>query len=215
MKTRILVVAIVLAALATLGWYYLNQPAAEPAVKTADAPTPATVATPKPAAVAVPVAPPRAAQVAAPVVAAAKPGPTPAVAAPAAETFVAEPQSDLKTCVATMAHFLETQDILSLVKTIMPPDAINQMIQSGQANSVEDIAEHYRQMPDVADKMNQLLWSLQDVQAQNQEPELSADGASATYKIDQRITGPGQPPAPAGTPGTLTFVKVNGFWYLR
>ncbi len=210
MKPRILVILVVCALAVLLGWYLAPSAPSTPA-KTAEATPTAQPAAPKltPA-----VAPVHNAAVAAPVVAAAVPTNTPTTSPAAAdENFVAGPQADLKTCVAATIHFLQTQDVLGLVKTIMPPDAINQMIQSGQAGSIEDVAAHYQAMPDVPDKMNQLLQALQDVQ--DQEPELSTDGNTATYKIDNRITGPGKAPAAPGTPGDITFVKINGFWYLR
>lgn len=219
MKTRILVVTVVCVVAGLLGWF-LNPPSAD-AAKPVETKTTTTANAPKTSIappVAAPVAPVKPAQVAAPVVAAARPDPaapfstTPAVAS-ATQVFVAEPKTDLKECISTMIHYLDTQDVLGLVKTIMPPDAISRMIQSGQASSIEDVAEHYRQMPDVSEKMSQLLFALQNVQGQ--EPEMNADGTQATYKIDQSISGPGKPPAPAGTPGQVTFVKIDGFWYLR
>jgi hypothetical protein len=216
MKSRILVGAVVLLIAGAVGWYITPSPTAAPA-KTADAPASAASSASKPASASIPASPERTAQVAAPVVAPAIPKAAPATPSPAAaaaeETFVAGPQADLKTCISTTIHFLQTQDVASLVKTIMPPDAIQQMIQSGQASSIDDIAAHYAAMPDVPEKMNQLLEALQSVQGQ--DPEMSADGNTATYTIDNKISGPGKPPPPAGTPGDITFVKVNGFWYLR
>jgi hypothetical protein len=203
-------VVVVICAVAGGAAWFLYSPATEPK---ASARVTASAVT----ALATPVLPMKPAQVAAPVVTAVKVNPASSAKPPAAQpdAFLAQPQSDLKTCVATTAHFLETQDLLSLVKTIMPPDVMQRMIQSGQAASVEDIAEHYRQLPDVAGKMSQLQWALQNIQWQNQEPEMSADGTRATYKIDTAITRLGTPDAPPGTPGTITFAKVDGFWYLR
>ncbi len=205
MKTRILAVVIFCAAAGTLAWLLYPSPPA-PAAKTADAKTPAKIEAPK---LAAPLpAPTRSAQVAQPVVAAATSNPA-APTPPADETFVAEPKTDLKACVSTMIHFLQTQDIVSLIKTAMPPDAISQMIASGQASSVEDVAAHFQQMPDISSKISQLLQTLQSVQGQ--EPEISADGKHATYKVE-----PGNlPPDGPGNNGGIEFVQVDGFWYLR
>lgn len=203
MKTRIIVVAVVCAIAGLVAWY-LNLPA--PVAKPAEVKTAEKIEAPKPApALAAPVRP---AQVAQPVVAAATPKP-PTPPQPVDEIFVAEPKADLKVCVSTMVHFLETQDIVGLVKTAMPPDEINKMIQSGQASSVEDVAAHYQQMPDVSTKMSQLLQALQSVQGQ--EPEMSADGKHATYKVDPSVLPADGP----GNHGDIEFVQVDGFWYVR
>lgn len=212
MKPRIFLIAAVGVIAGVLAWYMYSSTSGS-ALKSADAAKPAPAAA-KPVAPAPVVASAVPAQVAKPVVAAV---PAAAGATPGPSTegvvFVAGPQSDLKTCVAATIHFLEGQDISSLVQTIMPPDAIKRMIDSGQATSIEDIANHYRQMPDVASKMDQLLQGLRSVQ--DQAPAMNEDGTQATYKLDTAVTGPGKPDAQAGTPGNITFIKIDGNWYLR
>lgn len=214
MKTRVLLIAAICVIAGAAIWYRYQTPtdnAAKPAgtmaVPAPSQPAPVAAA---PAVVTSAVPP----QVAKPVVkAAAMASSGVTVPADQAETFVAGPKSDLKSCVSATIHFLESQDITSLVQTIMPPDAIKRMIDSGQATSIEDIAEHYREIPGIDSKMEQLLQGLKS--AQDQAPTMNDDGAQATYKIDSAVTGPGKPDAPAGTPGNITFIKIDGNWYLR
>ncbi len=56
--------------------------------------------------------------------------------------------------------------------------------------------------------MAEMLASIGDA-----SPTLNDDGTQATYKV---IVPPGlEPPGPEEAPDTLTFIKVNGLWYLE
>ena len=134
---RLLVIFLVLLAVAYV-LYQFSAPADDSAAKPAEAPAPvaapkpmapAMVALPKPSVVA-PIVPP--------VIAAAQPAPAVAATTPKAIDY--QPQPDLNGCIDQTLQLLEAKDVLSLVKTLMPPDAIQRVIASGQAGSVEDIA---------------------------------------------------------------------------
>ncbi len=102
---------------------------------------------------------------------------------------------------------LETRDIVGILKTLMPPDAMQQMIASGRASSVEDIAAMYRQRPDFEEKLGQMQVMLEAIK--DLTPELSADGLTATFPTDPSIVNP------VNNRGSAVFVQVNGNWYLK
>jgi hypothetical protein len=140
-------------------------------------------------------------------VAAAKVAPTPSNTA---SKFDYQPQPDLNGCLDQTIKLLEAQDVLSLVKTLMPPDVLQRMIASGRVASMEDVAALYSARPDVNQVMGQLQQVL--VSVKSQTPELNSDGTQASYKMDASVSdykGPGE------DNGNIVFVKVQGNWYLK
>jgi hypothetical protein len=181
------------------------QPAAPEPVANAPATAPKPMVpglAPPRSAVAAPLAPPV-------VVAAQQSSPVPAAVPSDTGGGEPQPQQDLDACIAQTLKILDAKDIPGLIKTLMPPDEIQKMIASGQAASVEDIAAHFGQMPNLDEKITQLQQTLESVKGQ--APEFNADGTQATYQIiDPSVTtGPG------GAPGNIVFIKVDGSWYLR
>lgn len=210
MKTRIIAALVICAAAAGIAWYILN-PSTTPVVDkpavAASAPKPAdkpnTVEPPKaivPARVAAPVAPPVAASAPARAVAA-------TAAKPAFDLSNPQPQSDIKNCIAQSLALLESRDIVGILKTLMPPDAMQQMIASGRVSSVEDIAAMYRQRPDFEQKLSQMQLMLDSIK--DETPDISADGQSATYHVAPGVVNP------TNDKGDATFIMVNGNWYLK
>jgi hypothetical protein len=210
MKTRFFAVILVCAAAAGLVWYITagsTQPETKPAAASAPAlktaATPAVIDQPKvaaPARVAAPVQP------AAPKPVASAPSAT-AAAKPAFDVANPQPQADLKNCIAQSLALLETRDIVGILKTLMPPDAMQQMIASGRVSSVEDIAAMYRQRPDFEEKLTQMQQMLDAIK--DQTPDISADGQTATYHVDPGVVNP------VNDKGNATFIQVNGYWYLK
>ncbi len=207
---RLLVVVIILLGGVYALWEFAGPAPADTAekpaeAKTAPAPTPAIVAK------ATPIEPPK---VGAPVIAPPKAAPAPAVAAvqPAVAATSKfdlknpQPQADINDCVEQSLLLLQAKDVPGLVKTLMPPQALQRMIQNGRVASMEDAVVMYSSMPDIQLQIMQLQGAMET--AKGETPELSADGTQATYKVDPVPSGPA-----AG--GTLGFVKVDGYWYLR
>lgn len=200
MKIRILAVTVVVAIAGLLGWYMHPAPAETPAKQAAVANTPTKPSTPKPVLVAAPVLPPSS-QIAQPV-AVAKPNP----AASATETPLTDPQpqSDLDACLTQSIKLLEARDLVGLVKTLMPPSDMQQMMQATGAASAEDLAAALRgRMPNLDKEMEDIIQAMHQVQGQ--VPELNTAGTRAVYNVDP----------PAGSNSKLTFVKVDGNWYME
>jgi len=212
MKTRLLVVLLLGCILAGgLGWYF-SQPKSTATANSADPATASTsVATPTPAqspTVLPTKAPAPIVQVEKPVVAAAPVvAPVASTSADPASTPAAnepQPQADLKSCISQTITLLQARDVVGLVKTIMPPTAIQRMIDAGQATDPESIAAQERaQRPTIDQDMTDLLQALQSVQGQ--EPEMNKDGTQAVYHL----------PTPIGRFNDVTFQQQGGKWYLN
>jgi len=203
MKTRFLIVTLVFVIAGGLGWYF-SQPEEKPPAKAAKAPAKAEAT--KPEVVIIPSPPTRSTQVVAPVVAATKPSVTPEPAATPAPADLRDPQpqSDLNSVFTQSIRLIQAGDMVGIIKTLMPPDEMKSMMQSTGASSPEDVVSLLRQrMPGIDAKMESLLQAMQQVQGQS--PDISADGNSATYKIEP----------PVDNQNDLTFTKVDGNWYLK
>lgn len=199
---RLLFIVVVLVVGIYMLWQF-SAPSADAPAKPADAAPPAPALKPIMSAV---IAPPKLA-VAPPVAPPVAMASSPAAAAATPKPFDYQPQPDLNDCVNQTIQLLEAKDVLSLVKTLMPPDAIQRMVASGQAASVDDIAAMYSARSDVDQLMLQLQGALETVKGQT--PEMNADGTQATYKIAVPYTGVGS------SNGNVVFIKVEGNWYLR
>lgn len=203
MKTRHLLLGLVLCALAGVGiWYYVNPPPPaamdKPApAKVAVAPTPVAKPTTMEAPKRAPVAP-----AVAPVVAAsAKP-----VAAAKADLSIPEAKADLKECITQTIKLLEAKDVAALIKTLMPPPEVQRMIDSGRASSMDDIIAQFSQRPDLNERMAEMQRMLESVK--DLIPDIDADGQKATYHVDPSISGrPGR--------DTISFIQIDGNWYLQ
>jgi len=202
MKTRIVVGVVVIGAglIAWLGWP--AKAPADSAPKPAEAKAAAAIVQLAPA-VAVPAMAPAKPQVEKPAVAAAPAGTAPASAA--AINNDPQPQADLNACIQQSINLLQAHDIVGLIKTLMPPDALKREMDQGHATSAEDYAaQMLAKQPNVEQRISEMVQAMQSVQGQM--PEMSEDGNKATY--------------PTTTPNAkgsrdLVFVKQNGFWYLQ
>ena len=207
---RLLVVVVILLAGGYGLWQFAGPGPGDAAEKPAEgkgAPAAAPEAAVKPAT----IAPPK---VAAPVVAPTKAAPALAVAAVQPEVAASskfdlkhpQPQADLNDCLEQSLLLLQAKDVPGLVRTLMPPQALQRMIQNGRVASMDDAVVMYSSIPDIQQQILQLQGAMET--AKGETPELSEDGTQATYKVDSVPSGPA-----AG--GTLGFVKVDGYWYLR
>ncbi len=114
--------------------------------------------------------------------------------------FVAQPQVDLETAIATGLHCLENKDLLGFFKTLMPPDGLEN---ETRVSSLEDFAALAMQQPGMMKKIDQMTEALSALQ--NATPALNDDGTRATYLLDPPVAGY----------KAIIFNKVNGLWYLN
>jgi hypothetical protein len=121
-----------------------------------------------------------------------------------------QPQANLNDCIAQTLKLLQAKDVLGLVKTLMPPSAMQAAMASGQFATLDDVAAMYANRPTINQQLSHLQQILESVK--DQTPVLNPDGSQATYKIDPSVgsyTGPG------ASDGGIAFVKEDGFWYLK
>lgn len=120
---------------------------------------------------------------------------------PTAEQLV---PADLNAAFSRALHLLETHDLVAIIKTVMPPeDWLNLQQQLQVATPEEAVALMHQRMPDLdqhAEETHQALLSVQ-----GHAPEISLDGTHASYKVNP----------PIGQNKEITFVKINGEWYMR
>ena len=124
---------------------------------------------------------------------------------PAVEpTFVAEPQADLKNTIATAIHFLEAQDSVGVLKTLMPPNNLAKELQGKGATSLADYARVAARDPEIIDLMAQMREVLPLVEGQT-PAEISADGNRVDFPMSTPLYGT----------RNVEFINVDGLWYLH
>jgi RNA polymerase sigma factor (sigma-70 family) len=203
MKIAFATVLLIIAALFTINWPRASQPSADAILLPRLAnPTGSVVLTPvkppgtpmaKPA-----IAPPVLANsstttITTPPAAFASPD-----TASSAPEIIAGPQADLATAISTGIHFLDAQDTLSFLKTLMPPDAV---ASEGQG-SFEDVAAHISRDSRGAQQIAAMLEALKSLD--DKTPSLNDDQTRATYLLDPPVAGH----------KAVIFNKINDFWYL-
>jgi hypothetical protein len=213
-KTKVLVAAVVLAAIVSTVAFSWPSAAAKLSANSSSS----IASTPSVAALSVR---PVAAQVEMPVVPAAIPSKSPAAGtdstaatgdAAVVTNFVAVPQADLKSAILTGIHFLESQDVPSVLRTLMPPDELTGKTgPTGLPLTFEDYAQ--RVSKDRADMMPNLLVSLHAIQ--NLTPIVSPDGQSASFILDQPLNEMKDLDLKNADIKKVDFEKVDGFWYLK
>ncbi len=204
MKTRLVAVLLLGCVLAGgLGWYLSQSRTEDPVKSPAEAKIPASL----PALALTSIKLPEKAstpvvRVEAPVVAPAPVSSVPSASGPVANEL--QPQADLKSCVAQTITLLKARDLVGLVKTIMPPNEYQGMIDAGQGADPETVTAQIRAaIPTIEQDMTDLLQALQSVQGQ--DPEVNEDGTQAVYHLS----------APIGQFKDITFVQQNGNWYFQ
>jgi len=208
-KTKVIVAAVALVAIVATVALNWPSPALNPATAKSDPASSASV-------VVLMQIKPVVAQVEKPVVAAAVPSQSPAAGtdtvvtaaiAAVVTTFVAAPQADLKTAILTGIHFLESQDVPSVLRTLMPPDELTGKTgPTGLPLTIEDYAERVnKDKPDMMPNLLQALHAIQDL-----TPIVSPDGQSAAFTLDQSING-----LKTSAIEKVEFEKVDGYWHLK
>jgi RNA polymerase sigma factor (sigma-70 family) len=127
--------------------------------------------------------------------------PPPPVVAPEPEQFTAGPQTDLNTAIATAIHFIESNDTLSFLQTVMPPEAL---ASETNGQTLQDVVDHANNDGNSAKRMDAMLAALHVIGDNQLTPQLSNDGNRATFSLDPPIDGH----------KVIIFNNVGGFWYL-
>jgi hypothetical protein len=116
----------------------------------------------------------------------------------------APPNADLKTAIPSLAHYLETKDFVHVIPFVMTPTEVQQALDSGQAASIEDLADLIQtkingntngNIEGVARALNAI---------QDQTPTMDETQTKAVYQV----------PDPLNPDDKITFFKKDGLWYL-
>ena len=207
MKSRILLVVVVCALAVLLGLFMHHSAGTI-------APTPAVAKVPAKAATAtVSIPPTKTPEVAKPVLAAA---PVNQNASSDKDSALIpadpQPQADLNAMLSQSIGLLQRHDMVGLFKTLTPPDQLEAMMRQMKVSTPDDLVQAIRaNTQDLDKRANDLLESMEQIQGQT--PVMSSDGNQATYQIN--VPAGYQVASPVGGTGSLTFVKVDGNWYLR
>ncbi len=122
----------------------------------------------------------------------------------AVEQFVAAPQADLKATITTAIHFLEVQDPLSVLKTLMQPDSLAKMLKGKGAVSAADYDVIISKDPELTDMMSQMREILPIIQEQTPN-DISPDGQRVTYQLNTPLFGN----------RNVEFIDTDGVWHIH
>jgi hypothetical protein len=125
------------------------------------------------------------------------------------------PQLSLKTAIPDLVRIFKSGDLKRLVETYMPPDEREALLAIVGPTGNQAIVQQTLQESDPNAAGNPALQALQEGMKEmssmleligNASPALSADGNTATYKVND--------PTDPDQSAEITFVKINGLWYL-
>ncbi len=136
----------------------------------------------------------------------APPPPKPAPASRPERPLSAEAQAagEVDALLIKSIRLLEAHDMVGIIKTIMLPEEQQALLlQTGSASPEDAVAALRQHMPEIDQEMEALLLTMRAVRGQT--PQVSDGGLRASYRVDPPIGGNKE----------LTFVKVDGTWYLR
>ena len=123
--------------------------------------------------------------------------PPPAAALPTG----ADPQADLSTTIPELIRQLQSGDMVTMMQNFMPPDEYAKLSEEQKASMAQQM-QTMSQTPQMQQRMQSVLQALESIRGAT--PVLDATGEKATFT----------PMALPGNPPTMSFVKVNGRWYL-
>jgi len=182
-------------------WWFMRPKIAAPE-KTAEAPIPAKVSVTAPIKIEAPKP-----------VAPSTPKPD---AAPVADTpppdVDADPQADLKTAIPDIARLKRSGDFLTIYENYTPPDKLNpQTIQTDRimAKRIADGAANDPRLKQITQRQNESVARAYEA-LESQAPTYNETGDEATYMYlapPELVSG--------SVPYPMTFVKINGKWYIK
>lgn len=122
----------------------------------------------------------------------------PADVAPAPMVAVAaDPQADLATAIPDLIRLVRAGDYLAMEQRYLPPQKFARLSDGEKALMLEEM-----QSPRMQEKMQNSLQALESIQGAT--PVFNDTGEIATFT----------PIALPGTPAKMTFIRLNGLWYL-
>ncbi len=148
------------------------------------------------------------AKVAAPILGPASPSVTTETspAAPSTPTLTNDPQSDLSTAIPDLINLIQTDQLRTAIRRYMPPSYFEQMPQAVQ-DQLEQQEQNLLADPNMAKQRQVAVSALQSML--NKAPDLNQAGDHATYHLDTDPNAPNHPPT------VISFIKVDGRWYLE
>jgi len=205
MKFKNILITVTILALGGAVLWWFTQPAAQAPSSAKIAAAPATL---RPA-LSMPASKP--AQVEAPKAAPAVPDPVSASSVTTSDSTKGDPQMELGTAIDDMATMLQAGDMPGLLEKYTSPEQMAKVSPEQKAVMAQRIQQqmtdpHVQQMQQ---SVAQILWSFK-----SQTPEMNATGDEATYQMTPTadMAPPGEP-LPASVP--MTFIKIDGRWYLK
>ncbi len=195
-------------AIVGLGLWWFMRPTTAMSEKTSEAPMPAKANAPALSKVEAPkpIAPPSVAPLGQ------KPDTTP-VAATQTPDPNADPQADLKTAISDIVRLYRTGDPVEVYKIYVQPDEF-------VPDLYQEMEEH-EQQGDQIPELQQPTQELHDTIArswealEDQTPTFNATGDEAIYWKQGIIPSPDGGYAVGGNADSVTFIKINGKWYLK
>ncbi len=114
----------------------------------------------------------------------------------------ADPQADLSTTIPELIREIQSGDMATMMQNFMPPDEFAKLSDEQKATMAQQMQQAMAQNPQMQQRMQSVLQALESIRGAT--PVLDATGEKATFT----------PMALPGNPPTMSFVKVNGRWYL-
>lgn len=111
---------------------------------------------------------------------------------------------ELQAALAQAVQLLRAHDVVGMIQFLMPPEDVQKLLQQLNVATPEEAVALMRQrMPTLDKQADETLQVLLAIQGHT--PEMSLDGTQAIFKLE----------SPIGNNQALTFVKIDGHWYLR
>ncbi len=109
----------------------------------------------------------------------------------------ADPQADLATAIPDLIRLVRAGDYLAMEQRYLPPQKFARLSDGEKALMLEEMHS-----PRMQEKMQNSLQALESIQGST--PVFNDTGEIATFT----------PIALPGTPAKMTFIRLNGLWYL-
>ena len=109
----------------------------------------------------------------------------------------ADPRADLATAIPDLIRLVRAGDYLAMEQRYLPPQKFARLTDGEKALMLEEM-----QSPRMQEKMQNTLQALESIQGST--PVYNDTGEIATFT----------PIALPGTPPKMTFIRLNGLWYL-
>ncbi len=112
-----------------------------------------------------------------------------------AEDEQADPRETLKSAIPEGIRLLSAKEYTGFLKSFVAPDDLKKIT---ERKSMEEFAKRFGER-----KAGRLLEVLKEIKSGT--PELDAAGTTATFQLKEAVGGK----------GTIKFVKVKKYWYIK